>query len=228
VSAQPPNPLPREGAVLEPPEPIPGEPMSNRHEPIRRAVAGAVAIATRRRQQLRRRHHLVWIISPEGRHLGTIRAPELPANFAWGDDDGKTLYMTRAHGPLPDSPRRAGHPAVASNRLGGEAPARRVDSTWSPFTMLGAERHESSSTNPSRDPDALGGTTRGLDVARAPASALTRAEHSNRRTPAALTHMQPVSPVIARGPCRGPRLGKNGSPPRVSVYWNATCATAAD
>jgi len=36
----------------------------------------------------------VWVISPLGKHLGTIQAPELPANFAWGDDDGKTLYMT--------------------------------------------------------------------------------------------------------------------------------------
>ena len=35
-----------------------------------------------------------WIISPEGRHLGTLKPPELPANFAWGDDDARTLYMT--------------------------------------------------------------------------------------------------------------------------------------
>jgi gluconolactonase len=40
----------------------------------------------------------VWIISPAGRHLGTIEAPELPANFAWGDDDGRTLYMTARTG----------------------------------------------------------------------------------------------------------------------------------
>lgn len=38
-----------------------------------------------------------WIISPEGKHLGTIRPPELPANFAWGDD-GRTLYMTARTG----------------------------------------------------------------------------------------------------------------------------------
>jgi gluconolactonase len=36
----------------------------------------------------------VWIISAEGKHLGTLHTPELPANFAWGDADGKTLYMT--------------------------------------------------------------------------------------------------------------------------------------
>jgi gluconolactonase len=40
----------------------------------------------------------VWIISAEGKHLGTIKAPKLPANFAWGDEDGKTLYMTARTG----------------------------------------------------------------------------------------------------------------------------------
>jgi len=35
----------------------------------------------------------VWIISPAGKHLGTIKAPEQPANMAWGDDDGRTLYL---------------------------------------------------------------------------------------------------------------------------------------
>jgi len=36
----------------------------------------------------------LWILSPEGRHLGTIRAPRLAANFAWGGADGRTLYLT--------------------------------------------------------------------------------------------------------------------------------------
>jgi gluconolactonase len=40
----------------------------------------------------------VWIISPDTRHLGTIKAPELPANFAWGDADGRALYMTARTG----------------------------------------------------------------------------------------------------------------------------------
>jgi gluconolactonase len=35
----------------------------------------------------------LWIISPEGKHLGTVVGPEHPHNFAWGDDDGKTLYL---------------------------------------------------------------------------------------------------------------------------------------
>lgn len=35
----------------------------------------------------------VWILSPEGKHLGTIRMPEKTANVAWGGEDGKTLYV---------------------------------------------------------------------------------------------------------------------------------------
>ncbi len=35
----------------------------------------------------------LWILSPSGRHLGTILAPRHPHNFAWGDADGRTLYL---------------------------------------------------------------------------------------------------------------------------------------
>ena len=40
----------------------------------------------------------VWILSPRGVHLGTLVAPELPANFAWGDADGRTLYLAARTG----------------------------------------------------------------------------------------------------------------------------------
>jgi gluconolactonase len=40
----------------------------------------------------------LWIISPEGRHLGTIIGPKHPHNFAWGDVDGKTLYLCARSG----------------------------------------------------------------------------------------------------------------------------------
>ena len=36
----------------------------------------------------------IWIISPEGKHIGTIRIPERVANCAWGGPDFKTLYVT--------------------------------------------------------------------------------------------------------------------------------------
>jgi gluconolactonase len=36
----------------------------------------------------------VWVISPAGKHIGTIHVPERVGNLAWGDQDGKTLYIT--------------------------------------------------------------------------------------------------------------------------------------
>ncbi len=35
----------------------------------------------------------VWIISPQGKHLGTIVTPDRVANIAFGDADSKSLYM---------------------------------------------------------------------------------------------------------------------------------------
>ena len=40
----------------------------------------------------------LWIISAEGTHLGTVAGPEHPHNMAWGDDDGRTLYLTAQTG----------------------------------------------------------------------------------------------------------------------------------
>jgi gluconolactonase len=36
----------------------------------------------------------IWLLSPEGEHLGTIVLPEAPHNLAWGADDARTLYIT--------------------------------------------------------------------------------------------------------------------------------------
>jgi gluconolactonase len=36
----------------------------------------------------------VWVISPEGERLGLIELPETPHNLAWGDADGRALYIT--------------------------------------------------------------------------------------------------------------------------------------
>ena len=40
----------------------------------------------------------LWIISPAGTHLGTIITPKHAHNFAWGDADGKTLYICARSG----------------------------------------------------------------------------------------------------------------------------------
>ena len=38
-----------------------------------------------------------WVFSPDGKHLGTIKPGETPANCGWADD-GKTLYITATTG----------------------------------------------------------------------------------------------------------------------------------
>lgn len=40
----------------------------------------------------------LWIISPEGKHLGTIVGPEHPHNLAWGGENHKTLYLAAQTG----------------------------------------------------------------------------------------------------------------------------------
>jgi gluconolactonase len=40
----------------------------------------------------------VWILSPDGEALGRIELPEHAANMAWGDADGRTLYLTATTG----------------------------------------------------------------------------------------------------------------------------------
>ena len=40
----------------------------------------------------------IWVFSPQGKRLGLIAPPEVPANCTWGDADGKALYMTARTG----------------------------------------------------------------------------------------------------------------------------------
>jgi len=35
----------------------------------------------------------LWIISPDGKHLGTLHGPKHPHNMAWGGADHRTLYL---------------------------------------------------------------------------------------------------------------------------------------
>ena len=35
-----------------------------------------------------------WVFESDGRHLGIIRLPEIPANCAWGGPDHRTMYFT--------------------------------------------------------------------------------------------------------------------------------------
>jgi gluconolactonase len=36
----------------------------------------------------------IWVVSPDGEHLGTVLVPENASNLAWGGDDWHTLYVT--------------------------------------------------------------------------------------------------------------------------------------
>lgn len=40
----------------------------------------------------------LWVISPDGKHLGTLVGPEHPHNLAWGGEDHKTLYLAAQTG----------------------------------------------------------------------------------------------------------------------------------
>jgi gluconolactonase len=40
----------------------------------------------------------VWILSPAGKALGRIVPPEHDANFAFGDNDSRSLYLTASTG----------------------------------------------------------------------------------------------------------------------------------
>jgi gluconolactonase len=36
----------------------------------------------------------IWVLSPDGEKLGLLELPEAPHNLAWGDADGRSLYVT--------------------------------------------------------------------------------------------------------------------------------------
>jgi gluconolactonase len=55
----------------------------------------------------------LWAISAEGKHLGTINAPKHIHNMAWGDEDGKTLYLCARSGLYRMRLNIPGSPAIA-------------------------------------------------------------------------------------------------------------------
>ena len=65
----------------------------------------------------------VWVYSPDGVKLGEIDCPEPPANLAWGEDDGRMLYMTARTSvyALPTIVRGREEPFMAGMRGQGAA-----------------------------------------------------------------------------------------------------------
>ncbi len=62
----------------------------------------------------------IYVLSPAGRHLGTISPPEHVANLTWGDPDGRTLYITASTGLYRVRSKVGGRPpaALEPNRAG--------------------------------------------------------------------------------------------------------------
>ncbi len=58
----------------------------------------------------------LWVISPSGAHLGTIVAPKHIHNMAWGDEDGKTLYLCARSGLYRMRLNVSGHPSQSVSR----------------------------------------------------------------------------------------------------------------
>ena len=81
----------------------------------------------------------VWVITPDGRHIGTIHAPVARfTNLGFGGDDGKTLYLTSAEGvyklQLASSrinfPQMESAPSGASQKGEPIAPGAPVAGHW--------------------------------------------------------------------------------------------------
>jgi len=61
----------------------------------------------------------LWIFSPTGKHLGTLRGPEHPHNMAWGGADRQTLYLTAQTGIYRIRLNNPGVVAFAKTPSGG-------------------------------------------------------------------------------------------------------------
>jgi gluconolactonase len=57
----------------------------------------------------------IIILSPTGKHLGTLQVPEEITNVAWGDDDQKALYITGANSLYRIRLRIPGREAFSGN-----------------------------------------------------------------------------------------------------------------
>ncbi len=69
----------------------------------------------------------LWVISPEGKHLGTIITPRHVHNMAWGDTDGKTLYLCARSGLYRIRLNIAGVRPAVSNSSSAAPAIERLD-----------------------------------------------------------------------------------------------------
>ncbi len=90
----------------------------------------------------------VWIFDPTGRHLATLRVPELVANLAWGGPDWHTLFLTASRslyavrtrvGPRQEPFMRAAARSAASSAASSAAGAGASRSSRAPARSLRGE-----------------------------------------------------------------------------------------
>jgi len=71
----------------------------------------------------------LWVFTPDGRHIGKVAIPELPANLHWGGADWRTLYVCASTsvyaipvrvGPRPEPFMRARPRAATAKGTGGD------------------------------------------------------------------------------------------------------------
>jgi gluconolactonase len=99
----------------------------------------------------------LWIVSPEGKPLGVLSPPEHPHNMAFGDDDGKTLYMAARTGLYRIRLNVAGIRPPLKPRQSGTAPGAAALDAVVPGTEAALESAAASPRIERRDPrfDAL-------------------------------------------------------------------------
>ena len=110
----------------------------------------------------------VWVIAPDGTHLGTIKPNEVPANVAWGDADRRTLYMTartglyriRVNARRRSVGTRATRPAAEQRRLTMRYPPRRGGGVDHRTGGAGRRPGHGRRVGPAADPVGTPGTCR--------------------------------------------------------------------
>lgn len=124
----------------------------------------------------------LWVYAPDGRHIGKVAIPELPANLHWGGEDWRTLYVCASTsvyaipvkvGPRSEPFMRA-RPRAAAAPAGGDDlrldPARCaliIQDMQNDVVMEGGAFAASGSPQHCRDQNAIANIARLADRARA-------------------------------------------------------------
>jgi gluconolactonase len=124
----------------------------------------------------------LWVYAPDGRHIGKVAIPELPANLHWGGEDWRTLYVCATTsvyaipvkvGPRSEPfmrarPRASAAPAGGDDlRLDPSRCALIIQDMQNDVVMEGGAFAASGSPQHCRDQNAIANIARLADRARA-------------------------------------------------------------